>query len=376
MKLLLYIGHHKVGSTSLQAFFSQNWLALARAGILYPGVEAEGFADHLQRGLNGRDSRALPPVNVREPHNALAFRMMSSVTKKPMPPYHRNLPALGQMLKALRQQVRQMAPQTVVICSEVMANFGPLAPQLIDQLKAEFPQAEFELYCALRRPDQYLASWHGQRLKFGHKVKALNDGGARAYEKGIHFNYKALLEPWIQRFPEARIHVRNYADVLAAGGSVEDFTRTVGMALPAGLQQPERTNPSLPYASYEIMRRANHVLARPDQLELRKYLLKSARKLPANTEVELFGAALRAELAEAFAATDRYLSQFAAGGAFFADLAQMRAPHPLPEAEALERSLGTLQAAPPRSAALRQFLQSLGSHAKPPLWRRVRPLQK
>lgn len=372
MKILLYIGHHKVGSTSLQAFFSQNWLALAQAGILYPCVDAEGFADHLQRGLAGQDSTGLPPVNVREPHNALAFRMLTSTNKKSMPPYHRNLPSLPQMLKTLRQQVSRMAPQTVVICSEVMANFGLQEPKLIDRLKGLFPKAEFEIYCALRRPDQYLASWHGQRLKFGHKVKALNDGGALAYRNGIHFDYAAMLAPWIARFPEARIHVRNYADVLTSGGSVEDFTQRVGLALPSGLQQPDRTNPSLPYAAYEIMRRGNQELARPDQLELRKYLLAAAQTLRPNQEVELFGTELRQELTEAFAPVHQYLSQFTKDDAFFPDLDKMRQPHPLPEAEALQQSLTTLHATPPQSAALRAFLRSFGPAPAPqPLWRRA-----
>lgn len=39
MKVVFYIGHHKVGSTALQVYLSQNWLRLAQAGILYPAVE-------------------------------------------------------------------------------------------------------------------------------------------------------------------------------------------------------------------------------------------------------------------------------------------------------------------------------------------------
>ena len=51
MKIIIYIGHHKVGSTALQVFLSQNWLALVRAGILYPSVETSGFSHNLAEVL-------------------------------------------------------------------------------------------------------------------------------------------------------------------------------------------------------------------------------------------------------------------------------------------------------------------------------------
>ena len=41
MDLVIFMGHHKVGSSSLQSWLSTNWLALARAGILYPAVEMQ-----------------------------------------------------------------------------------------------------------------------------------------------------------------------------------------------------------------------------------------------------------------------------------------------------------------------------------------------
>lgn len=345
MKILLYIGHHKVGSTSLQAYFSQNWLALAQAGILYPMVEAEGLSDVLQRGLREADTPELPKINIREPHNALAFRMMTSITKKPMPPYHRQMPSLDQMLKTIRAQVRMLDPDTVVLCSEVMANLGPLNPKLITTLKKLFPKAEFEIYCSLRRPDQYLASWHGQRLKFGHRIDPLSKGGALAYRKGIHFDYLAMLRPWIEIFPEARIHLRNYADVLAAGGSVEDFTAEVSTVFPTDLPLPARTNPSLAYATYEIQRRGNMRLDRKGQIALRGDLLRLSAQgsLPANAQVELFGAETRAQLAEAFAPIAEGLATLTGNGAFFPDLDQITQVAPIPEDEATSAALQLLK---------------------------------
>lgn len=344
MKVILYIGHHKVGSTSLQAYLSQNWLALAQAGILYPAVDASGIADTTARGLRQQDLATATNVNIREPHNALAFRMMSTKTSKPIPSYHRPIASLEQMFKNLRTQIDTIAPHTVVICSEVMANFGAVDPKLIDMLKNHLPEAQFEIYCALRRPDQYLASWHGQRLKFGHQVEALSAGAALAYRRGIHFNYQRLIEPWVKCFPEARFHIRNYADVLTAGGSVEDFTQQVDVDFPAELPIPAQRNPSLPYATYDIMRRGNAALAKPDQRMLCNYLLSHRQMdhLPKNHEVELFGPKVRQTLFQSFAPIADYLEQFTPEAAFFPDLEHMLEPHSQSEAEASTRVLHIL----------------------------------
>lgn len=336
MKLILYVGHHKVGSTALQVFLSQNWLALARAGILYPAVESEGFSDHLKRALDGADTPGKPPINVREPHNALAFRLISQSTGNAMPPYHRNLPSTTQMLRAIRNQVGQLAPHTVILCGEVMSNFGKTDPTLIGQLLGALPQAEIELYCTLRRPDEYLASWYGQRLKFGHRIEALRDGGAMGYARSIHFDYRTMLEPWITRLPGTRLHLRTYAEVLAAGGSVEDFTTEIDAGIPADLTPAVRANESLPYALMEIMRRGNQRLDRPGSRKLRKFLLAAADRLdlPPNREVELFGADTRVRLVRAFDPIHAWLGEIVGRDAFFPDIAAMRQARPIPELDA------------------------------------------
>jgi len=344
MKVILFFGHHKVGSTALQSFFSQNYLSLLRAGILYPAVESEGFSDALKRALAGQDSKGGTPINVREPHNALAFRMMAQISNGKVPAYHGSLPAMAQMIRSLRQQVAALEPQTVVMCSEVMANFGAKNPELITRLRDIFPEAEFELYCTLRRPDEYLASWHGQRLKLGHQVAPLRDGGAMDYRQSIHFDYRKMLAPWAERMPEARLHLRNYSDVLAAGGSVEDFTQKTGLDCPDGLIAPARANQSLPYAVMEIMRRGNHALPKETTRRMRRFLLTMAGKLdfPPNGKVELFGGETRAALADAFEPIHDWLGELTGRQAFFPDLGEMRKTRPMPETEAVRKALDKL----------------------------------
>ena len=56
MKAAFFIGHHKTGSTSLQAFLAANYHRLISEGILYPATESEGIVSNLAAALAGGDS--------------------------------------------------------------------------------------------------------------------------------------------------------------------------------------------------------------------------------------------------------------------------------------------------------------------------------
>jgi hypothetical protein len=335
VKVIIYFGHHKVGSTALQAFLALNWRKLAAAGILYPAVESEGLAHNLAVALGSGGGAALDAMNVREPHNALAFQMLAAANNGKAPAWHGNLPAVPQMIRALRKQETYLDPHTVLLVSEVLSNFGARHPDLIDRLKGIYPDAEFELYCVLRRPDDYLASWHGQRLRFGDKVPALADEAMAIYGHTIHFDYHRMVAPWIDRFGEARVHVRTYSEVLASGGSAQDFLATVGGEFPAGLEPVGEANRGIPRAAMEIVRRANHALPPEAARELMHFFLDlppAVRPTP-NADVEMFGTRQRALLAEAFAPIHDYLSGLT-GRPFFPDVAELAELRPVPEAQA------------------------------------------
>ncbi|MDU9006557.1 hypothetical protein [Sedimentitalea todarodis] len=360
MKVITFFGHHKVGSTALQAFFARNHLALLRRGILYPAVEVEGLAQSLAGALNPDRPPALDRMNVREPHNALAFRMLAQATGGKPPDWHGNLPAVAQMIRALRLQADYLQPHTVILCSEVMSNFGSNHPRLIDTLRGIFPDATHELYCVLRRPDEYLTSWHAQRLRFGDKVSALSDKAARSYFAGIHFDYKRLLVPWIKRFADSTLHLRNYADVLAAGGSTEDFLARCGIGLGPDLIPAGRANTSLPRAAMELARRANLDLPAEQARILRQYLLEHGDRLNPvkNADVEMFGPDLRADMARRFAPVHDYLSALT-GQPFFPDIDQLSTPRPIPEARATAQLLDRIDPTDLPDPALRDYISAL-----------------
>lgn len=343
MHVSLYIGHHKVGSTSLQVFLSQNVVRLIRHGILYPYTEMQGAASVAARMLSGDRGSALT-ANIREPHSALAYQFMSEAADFPIPRQFTLLPPRQQMIRAIRMQVSELKPRAVILCSEAFANFGAVKPDLIDAVTRIFPDATFSVYGALRRPDEYLASWHNQRVKVGERAGLLAGEGWRHYEATIHFNYRLAVEDWLIRVPgEAKV-LRNYADILTAGGSEADFMTHSGIDFPDGMTPARRANKSLHPALVEIARQGNHALTLPEAHALVQFLMKhqAALDLPPASDIELFGTQSRRAMFEAFLPSHAWLSGITGQAAFFPDIDAMLTCRPLPEAEAMRAALAAL----------------------------------
>jgi len=372
MKVIIYIGHHKVGSTALQVFLSQNWQALARAGILYPNVEASGFAHTLAQALDpGRPmasttgSPGTTGMNVREPHSALAYQMIAKASGRKVPPQFKRLPPVPQMLHAMRKQVEFLKPKTVILCSEVFANFGGVDPDLITQLMTAFPKAatdvDVEIYGALRRPDDYLISWHGQRLKVGEPLESLDNGGLEPYFSTIHFNFRTMVEAWNDQLPDARLILRPYREILKSGGSVDDFIARISVDFPANLTPPGRANQSLSRAAMEIIRRANHDLPKAHSQALTQYFLtaKDAPDPTPNARVEMFGTPARQELARHFAPIHDYLSKLTGVLGFFDDIDEMARECPVPQAQAAAELLARIDPKTLPNKDVRSYIKAL-----------------
>ncbi|NBE06431.1 hypothetical protein [Paragemmobacter ruber] len=368
MRVICHIGHHKTGTTTLQAFLSQNFAALIKAGTLYPWTESEGAALALSQTLHPAGwSRPLLPINFREAHNALAFRMLADTLPKwKVPPYHRMLPHSRQMLLSVRNQINTLAPSTVVLCSEVMSHFGLVAPEQITRLRDEaFPDAkDIRLWCTLRRPDEQLVSWHGQQVRFGQSPPPLSDVERGLKLDSLHVDYRGVIEPWLQRLGGATPVLRPYRETLAEGGSVEDFLRHSGATVPRGLASAPTLNISRKPGIVLLLRQANAALPAPLAQELADWLDgKGANLTLASTsDVEFLGPDARHRLAERFRPIHDWLSEVTGRPAFFTDLDRMTACNPMSEDAALRQLLDQLRPSftdDIRSPQIRDFLKGL-----------------
>ncbi|WP_156023824.1 hypothetical protein [Thioclava indica] len=344
MRAICHIGHHKTGTTSLQAFLSCNSPSLLKAGILYPWVESQGAAFAVASAAGRLDPPEVLPINIREAHNALAFRMLAdSVESWKVPPYHTDLPHSRQMLLALNNQIEAIRPDHVVLCSEVMSQFGKVAKGQISRLRGIglVGADEITIWCTLRRPDEQLVSWHGQQIRFGQAPAPLSDSENGLNLNWLHFDYRGVLEPWLDEIPEAKIVLRPYAETLAEGGSVKDFLKHAGIQFPKQLRPVPRMNVSLKPAVLTLMREANLTLSRPAARELAQVLpsLTERYSLAGSSEVELLGQRSRDRLLKSFLPIHDWLSEMSGRQAFFTDLDEMSRCRPIPEREALRQLL-------------------------------------
>lgn len=361
MHVTFFIGHHKTGSTSLQGYLANNYLTLLKEGILYPAVEAEGMACNLAAVLAGRNPRPeYGQFSVREPHNALSFRLLNEANDFPIPAWHPNLPTGFQMFHMIERQILALKPDHLVLCSEVMTRLADRgAKKMMTRITNRFGHFDATIYLNLRRIDEYIASWHLQLLKFGTPVKPLRDGAHANYYPRVHFRYDTIVEQWKKALPNANLVVRNYNDVLKAGGTVVDFFAQ--SPIPHVPQaEDDRLNSSIPHCMAEIVRQGN--LSHPaHRLAIQGYIEEAMSRIsvPRNSEVEMYGAEHRAALLEAFEPVHAALSHSLGLSEFFPDMAAAAQCRPIPEMEAAREALAALKADAPayaRDDAVRDFI--------------------
>jgi len=340
MKTIFYIGHFKTGSSSLQGYLSANQAALARAGILYPPVESQGVAHLLSSVLRGRKTASVDlPLNILEPHNALALRLMNEENGHEVPPYYPHLPSGFQMIQMVDALVRDLSPDAVIFCSEVFALFGGTpGNKSLQRVKNRLSFGNELITCNLRRPDKHLASWHLQRLKFGSPMNALRGGAMEHYFHGVHFDQFLLLRAWKEQFHAAEFVVQNFDDI---HDTVANFKTLSGITCPDDNSRSLNLNPSVPYAFAEICRLA--LVQAPGAISgyLVNWVASNADRLefPKNPDVDLFGKDLRNEMVERFRPIHHDLSRLVGVDEFYPDLDEIRDVPPLSDIDAARMAL-------------------------------------
>jgi hypothetical protein len=344
MKLTLFIGHHKTGSTSLQTYLADNYEHLLSKGILYPAVEAKGVAANLASLLRGQDHKGPMDINIREPHNALAFALLNEATDFVIPDWHKNLPSAFQMLQLIEEQINAIHPDHTILCSEVMTLFSEKGwAKTMPRIRARFGRYDTTIVLNLRRIDEYLASWHLQRLKFGSTHDPLRLGAQRFYHRTAHFRYDQIVYRWSDALPKARLVVRNYSDVVRSGGTIADFFQQSQI----NYELEDSTlnlNASIPYAMAEIVRKANAQISQHRQ-EMISYIMSAIERIryASNQEVELYGQKQRDWLTKAFAPVHRNLSAHLGVTNFFPDMDDAAKCRAIPELDAANDALAALR---------------------------------
>jgi hypothetical protein len=206
-EIVLHIGTHKTGTTTIQDTLFQSRAALAAHGIVYPAI--------------GRASG----------HHTLATRWIT------LPPHYRG-PRPPLALWHELADAHAGGTDTILLSSEEFSRGRPRSVDLPELARLVAPFARRRVVCVLRDQVGLLQSAY---LEVAKKRAAIPFGRyvahalATGYAGGLHADYRALHARLLEAFAPEEIVYLSYAALRAdPAGFVPAFLAALGLAVPAG----------------------------------------------------------------------------------------------------------------------------------------------
>ncbi len=257
-RILLHIGRHKCGTTSIQKALLQQRETLARAGFIYPETVGKEPGHHaLARGIKALSGDQPAHILYRMHYWLIAGaeqlswwqRKRVALGRLPSLIEHlrngelptdtgntlRDRAALGsEQIKEYVEELRRSKADTAIISSEALQN---CAPEAARKVLSDF---DVQVVCYLRDQADYLRSAYTQRVQATDYHQSIEE----YYRLIFRADYYQMLSAWDAVFPNA-ITVRVFQrDQLVGGDAVSDFfTQCLGQQ-PCSVEK-SRENPSL-----------------------------------------------------------------------------------------------------------------------------------
>lgn len=200
-RLVLHIGTHKTGTTSIQSFLRDRSAELLAAGVCYPPTDREPWPN-------------LPK------HCSVFSAAMRGDEKQ-----------AEQERQWLLHQGRQDGVHTLVVSEEGLSEPHPHLVEFFRPLAARF---EVTVICFLRRPDLFVESLYNQFVREPARREGRSiTGFARAKPVRERLRYATILKRW-QSLP-ARVIALDFEAAARGGGLQACFNEAAGLpAWPTG----------------------------------------------------------------------------------------------------------------------------------------------
>jgi hypothetical protein len=241
MKLTVHIGTTKTGSTSIQAFFRANRLALAEQGILYPAVL--GQQHHLKATVS-----------------SLNFSQSSDLMKHQAVHSEEELEGFRKKTSTAFRRALRGEPDHVVISSEHLQS-RCILPENVQRFQSlfatGFDQVRVVIY--VRPQLDQLISLYSTTLRNG-SANTLEDHISIYSKRFFYFDLKGIIELWGSVFSKEQIIVRPFKALSKQvdGGVVADFCNLFGIShKDERFSQPETVNSSINVHGQELLRILN-----------------------------------------------------------------------------------------------------------------------
>jgi hypothetical protein len=255
MKVILHIGWHKTGTSSLQTFLSKNrTMLLEHHGILYPDT---GFISHA--------------------HHKLAWSLQDPLISQWAKKISFRTPA-EEIFTLLFTECRNKNAETVLLSSE---EFSLTEKYNIKRLESIIAPHQITIVAYIRRQDKYLESLYNQLIKTSFMRYKLDFG--RFIENKIKeggLNYMDYFSKWSDALPGAEFIIRPYErELLPQNDICHDFLNQI-LKNPGQdfAFNPKEENESLGFRSVEFIRRMNRISIGEGQHQKIVMLLKQMEK--------------------------------------------------------------------------------------------------
>ncbi|MBY6212246.1 hypothetical protein KUV95_11855 [Microbulbifer agarilyticus] len=228
--VVLHVGRHKTGTSSLQSFFNENREVLAASGIYYPKIGLRGNAHHL----------------VAEAFSGPARKAVVS-------------PCENTLVQELRKEMLQAPESTILLSSEAFQN---VAPALVAKIFSGF---EVTVVMYLREQSLYLRSAYAQRIHATNTTLSLAEYYQRTFLRSS--DYADYLRRWESIFGERLDVLRYDRSALKNESIIDDFCqRYINDICSGNFISPNNANPSLSetYLYYKLL--LNHFIPEGDKI--------------------------------------------------------------------------------------------------------------
>lgn len=236
MRLLLHIGTHRTGTTTIQRFASKHRTALKERRLWYPGYEIVGANDHyahldLAHGVAGLSDRRLDFDGARRFFDAVRQHAGEddTVLISSEPFYRHTYPETAESSPEYWQARERYVRRTLEVAGDL----------------------DIEIVLVLRRQDAFAQSMYNEH------IKATRYGGTFEQfieEKRALFEYHSQIRTWQRHFSQLRVLV--FEDLVATGDLVAAFFDAFGISTD-GLEPVALKNASLTHDLVEIKRHLN-----------------------------------------------------------------------------------------------------------------------
>ena len=257
-RLILHIGTHKTGTTTIQHLCWRNRAELLNNGWLYP--------------VNGR-----PKYDFRPGHHLLSF----SVLQKPIeqrPNWAQKITSINvnEEWSKLMEELSTYPDKNVILSSEAIGSCNKESIKLIKDYMRDF---DVTIVIYLRNQLDFLLSSYKQRVKKSGYIQNFNEFIKERIKSKHHLK---MIDRWAAIFGKECINIRLYDKVIASSGLMQDFFNIMELSgsIIQGMPLNDRQNVSPNDNTTILIRKLNTIINKINTMLAPRFELRPIRHRP------------------------------------------------------------------------------------------------